>query len=215
MKKLSVKQILYFTFAVVGLSAAAAFQMQLNIGLGPWDGLGRSISYVTNMKVGDVAIMMSVSCVVLQLVILRKAFKIYNVLSLLVGYVNGKIINVFYYGIFEEMVLNNYFVTLGLFLLSVAIIAFFVSMIQTAEVVNLPLEGLCDAIADQGISKFSVIRQAIDVLCVISIIIITFVFSVPLTLREGTIISMVLFGPLMGYFIPHLKHFTTKYKIVN
>lgn len=215
MKKYSIKQVLYFALAITLLSASAAFQMQLNIGMGPWDGLGKSISSVSGLKVGNAAILMSLTCVLIQLVILKKEFRISNILTLAVGFINGKIINLFYYGVFDKMVINSYVVKFLLFILSIALIAFFVSMIQTADFINLPLEGLCETLADKGFGKFSTIRQTVDVLAIISILIITFVWNVPITLREGTIISMIVFGPLLGFYIPIQQSFVEKFSIIK
>lgn len=215
MKKYSIKQVLYFALAITLLSASAAFQMQLNIGMGPWDGLGKSISSVSGLKVGNAAILMSLTCVLIQLVILKKEFRISNILTLAVGFINGKIINLFYYGVFDKMVINSYVVKFLLFVLSIALIAFFVSMIQTADFINLPLEGLCETLADKGFGKFSTIRQTVDILAIISILIITFVWNVPITLREGTIISMIVFGPLLGFYIPIQKRFVQKFSIIK
>ncbi|NLY62427.1 MAG: hypothetical protein GX074_01000 [Erysipelothrix sp.] len=215
MKKYSIKQVLYFALAITLLSASAAFQMQLNIGMGPWDGLGKSISSVSGLKVGNAAILMSLTCVLIQLVILKKEFRISNILTLAVGFINGKIINLFYYGVFDKMVINSYVVKFLLFILSIALIAFFVSMIQTADFINLPLEGLCETLADKGFGKFSTIRQTVDILAIISILIITFVWNVPITLREGTIISMIVFGPLLGFYIPIQQSFVEKFSIIK
>ena len=215
MKKYSIKQVLYFALAITLLSASAAFQMQLNIGMGPWDGLGKSISSVSGLKVGNAAILMSLTCVLIQLVILKKEFRISNILTLAVGFINGKIINLFYYGVFDKMVINSYVVKFLLFILSIALIAFFVSMIQTADFINLPLEGLCETLADKGFGKFSTIRQTVDILAIISILIITFVWNVPITLREGTIISMIVFGPLLGFYIPIQQRFVEKFSIIK
>ena len=215
MKKYSIKQVIYFALAITLLSASAAFQMQLNIGMGPWDGLGKSISSVSGLKVGNAAILMSLTCVLIQLVILKKEFRISNILTLAVGFINGKIINLFYYGVFDKMVINSYVVKFLLFILSIALIAFFVSMIQTADFINLPLEGLCETLADKGFGKFSTIRQTVDILAIISILIITFVWNVPITLREGTIISMIVFGPLLGFYIPIQQRFVEKFSIIK
>lgn len=214
MKKISSKQIIYFTVAITLLSASAAFQMHLNIGMGPWDGLGKSISSASGIKVGNAAILMSLSCVILQLVILKKDFKLINILSLLVGFINGKIINVFYYGVFDKLIINSYPIKFVLFLFSILLVAFFVSMIQTADLINLPLEGLCEAIASKNIAKFSVVRQGMDVFSIISIVLITLIWKVPITLREGTIISMIVFGPLLGIFIPMQKKFIKRFNII-
>lgn len=48
--------------------------------------------------------------------------------------------------------------------------------------------------------KFHVLRQGVDVVSILLVIIIVIITDVPLAVREGTIIGMFLFGPMMGIF---------------
>lgn len=213
-KQFTIRQILYFIIGIVGLTFVAAFQMKVNIGVSPWDGLGRSISYMTGLRIGTVSIVQSTSCVTIQLLLLRKQFGISNILQLIVGLSMGTLINFWYYTFFASLTIDSYFVALVLFTLSVIGSAVFVSILQTAEVVNLPLEGLCQVISDKTKIGFSKIRQYADVISVALILLITFIGQVPISLREGTIISMILFGPAMGVIIPYLENWLHKNKII-
>ena len=49
----------------------------------------------------------------------------------------------------------------------------------------------------------------------IKVIVFTLIFSVKLTLREGTIIGMLIFGSLMGLFIKNIKSVFIKYRIIQ
>lgn len=209
--KIKLKQIVYFLIGIVGVGAVAAFQMRIAIGISPWDALGRTISYITKFKVGDVGILQSVACIIIHLFF---EVKVKVFISLLVGIILGKLINFFFYYVFVNVVITNYYVALFLFIVCVFLVAFFISIIQTAKFINLPLEGLCEVLAENTRYSFAYLRGAVDVLCVIAVFVLTFVFKVPLTLREGTIISALLFGPLMGVYMPRLEKLVNKYQII-
>lgn len=216
MKQLfNLRQIIYFSVGLTGIAFIAALQIKLNIGIGPWDGFGRSISYITGLKVGDIAMMQSIGCVLITFMLLKKDFKIRNVLTLVVGVILGSLMNFFFYTVLDKIVINSYIIKLFIFVISIVISAFFVSMVQTSEFVSLPLENLCQVIADRNGKTFAFIRQAVDVLCVIGIIVITIFFRVPLTLREGTILSMIIFSPFTGVFMPKLSAWLIKEGILS
>lgn len=80
-----------------------------------------------------------------------------------------------------------------------------VSAVMVLDVVTFALEGFCMAIAQVTKIKFSKIRQGMDILSVLIVLTLTFGFSLPLSLREGTILGMLLFAPLMGFFMGKLQ----------
>ncbi len=211
----NIKQILYFAVGILGIGFLAALQMKLNIGIGPWDGMGRSISYVTNLRVGDVSTILSVSCVFLNLLLLKKDFKLTHVLTLVVGILLGQIINYFFYTFFANLTIESYAIKLIVFVISVVVMAVAVSIVQTSKFISLPLESFCQEFGDRNGKTFAFMRQAADVFSVVTIVLITVVFSVPLTLREGTIISMLIFGPITGIVMPRLSRWLNKSGIVT
>ncbi|NLW28526.1 MAG: hypothetical protein GXY98_01260 [Erysipelothrix sp.] len=211
----NIKQIVYFAIGILGIGFLAALQMKLNIGIGPWDGMGRSISYVTNLRVGDISTILSVSCVFLNLLLLRKDFNLTHVLTLVVGILLGQIINFFFYTFFENLVIESYPLKLIIFVVSVVIMAIAVSIVQTSKFISLPLESFCQEFADRNGKTFAFMRQAADVFSVVTIVVITLFFKVPLTLREGTIISMIIFGPITGVVMPRLTRWLNQTGIVK
>lgn len=211
----NIKQILYFALGILGIGFFAALQMKLNIGIGPWDGMGRSISYVTNLRVGDVSILLSVSIVFLTLLLLKRDFKLKHILTLLVGILLGQIINYFFYTFFAELVIESYVMKLIVFVLSVVLMAVAVSIVQTSRFISLPLESFCQEFGDRNGKSFAFVRQVVDVFSVITIIALTLLLKVPLTLREGTIISMVIFGPITGVVMPRLTRWLNQTGVVK
>ncbi|WP_314393391.1 hypothetical protein [Leptotrichia shahii] len=54
-----------------------------------------------------------------------------------------------------------------------------------------------------------------DFFCVGVIIVLTLVFPIKWSLREGTIISMLIFGPLLGISMPKIEKFYEKWDLVD
>jgi len=63
--------------------------------------------------------------------------------------------------------------------------------------------------------KFAAIRQLVDIIFIIASIALTFTFGLSSPVREGTIIGMLFFGPLMGYFIRKVQPVLMKRGIVE
>ncbi|WP_405280816.1 hypothetical protein, partial [Methanobrevibacter sp.] len=77
------------------------------------------------------------------------------------------------------------------------------------------LEGFCLALEKVLPLGFAQIRQAVDVICIILCIIISFILPIPLSIREGTVIGMIIFAPLMGYFMKIEKQLFLKWDLIE
>lgn len=100
-------------------------------------------------------------------------------------------------------------------ILGYVINAFTVAVIMLLDVVTFALEGACMAISNKLGFKFHVFRQVVDILCIIISIILALIFDVPLAIREGTLIGMLIFGPIMGIFMKLLKPIFKKYDLTD
>lgn len=49
------------------------------------------------------------------------------------------------------------------------------------------------------------LRQGVDIISIILVLILSFSFNVPLSIREGTIIGMLTFSPIMEIFMKVLR----------
>jgi uncharacterized membrane protein YczE len=58
------------------------------------------------------------------------------------------------------------------------------------------------AISTKTKLKFGTIRQLVDVFSIIGALVIAISFKNPIPIREGTVIGMLLFGPMIAWFIP-------------
>jgi hypothetical protein len=75
-----------------------------------------------------------------------------------------------------------------------------VAFILALDTMSFPVEAFCLEIANMKNIKFSKVRRLIDIISVSVSLLITLLFSYPLVIREGTVVSLLLFSTVIGYF---------------
>ena len=184
-----------------------ALLVKMNVGVGPWDAMALSFSFLTGIKMGTIAIICNFLCVLGQIILLKREFKKINLLQMPVSMLLGYSINFFVYVVFKNMAFSNYIFRITTNIIVLVSVAFTMGAIVVLGLPTFALEGFCSAIA-----KF---RQWVDFFCVGLVVILTLVFPIEWSLREGTIISMILFGPLLGIFMPRIEKLYEKWDLVD
>ncbi|WP_157797094.1 YitT family protein [Clostridium sp. CT7] len=190
----------------------SAFGMTLlvksSLGQSTVTAISYNIGIVTQMKTGTVLTLVNYVCFIGQIILLKKEFKLIQVLQLVVTTVFGSVLNVFLYGIpfITNMQLNNYLVKLVVLLIGIIFMAYGVSLMVLANLVFMPYEGLCNVIALKLNVPFGTIRRYVDITFVILSLAIIFAYKIPNTsVREGTVIYTLLLGTLTNVFMKHIK----------
>ena len=88
-------------------------------------------------------------------------------------------------------------------------------MVMLLDEITFALEGFCMALTNLLPFKFSSIRQAVDVICIIILVIVKFALQLPWSIGAGTIIGMLTFGPMLGIFMKLLKPVLKKQGVLN
>ncbi|WP_080147271.1 YczE/YyaS/YitT family protein [Marinilactibacillus piezotolerans] len=199
------KRLSLMVISMVFVAFSASLTIKAAIGLAAWDAIAQSLAHLSAIKVGTIGMILNISCVFGQLLLLKSAFPPRQLLQIPVSVLLGVLINYFYYTLFASLTLTHYVFTLLLFLTGTVLAAFAVSMVMTLNIVTFPLEGFCMALAEKTHTRFAVIRQMVDVLAVLLTVFLTLSVGVPMTAREGTVIGMLIFAPLLGFFIKRLQ----------
>ena len=176
------KRVIVLVFGVVVVACSSALTLKAAIGVGAWDALAQTGSLV-------------------QVAILRRKFKPIQLLQIPVCILLGLIVNFMLYEVYSNFTINTYWMNVGLLILGYIVSAFAVGMVMVLDIVTFALEGACMAVSGVTGKKFHVLRQGVDVVSILLVIIIVIITDVPLAVREGTIIGMFLFGPMMGIFM--------------
>lgn len=199
------KRVTLLTVLMVMVGMGASISLKAAIGVGAWDAMAQSVSYLSGIKIGTIGMVFNSLCVLGQILILKKNFKWIQLLQLPLNVFLGTLINFFLYDVLGPITIDSYMVNLFLLLGALVLMALLVSAVMVLNVVTFALEGFCMAISQATRFDFPKIRQGMDFISVTVVLILTFGFSLPLTLREGTIIGMLLFAPLMGFFMAKLR----------
>jgi len=211
----TIHKLFILTISVIVLGMGVSLALKVAIGVGAWDALAQSISGIVNIKVGTIAMSLNISCVFIQLILLKKEFKIKHVLQIVVAILLGSVVNFILYDVLSNFTINNYVLKILLLIVAYVICAISVSVIMAINFVSLPLEGSCMVIAARTSKKFGTLRQYVDIISIVIILGITFIFNQSLPIREGTVIGMIIFGPMLDFFMKLMMPTLKKLDLVN
>ncbi len=185
------------------------------VGLPAFDAFNQAVAETLNMQVGDIVMYVQIFFVSLQLLILRKDATWSILLQIPFVILLGQFINLFVYVVFGNLVLEGYVLRVLVFIFSQVWTSFFISIILVLDIVAMPLEKFSLIVSERGEIKFGYIRQGIDVLLIALALGLTFFAGAPLTIREGTIIAALTFGPLMGLYMPRIVPHFIKWELIQ
>jgi uncharacterized protein len=200
----SLMLILGIVFAAFGM----ALLIKSDLGQSTISGISNNIGIITNMKTGTVLAVINYICFIGQIILLKRNFKLIQVLQLVVASLLGYLVNLFLYDVrvIANLQLNNYGLQLLILFIGIIFMAYGVSLMIVANLTFVPFEGFCNVIALKLHRQFGTVRRYVDVIFVILSLCVIIGFKIPnTTVREGTIIYTLIFGPLTNIFIKSIN----------
>ncbi len=163
-----------------------------------------AIPYVLSLKfpftLGQLTVIFSLLLVILQLIILRKNFKIEHILQIPVSFLFGYFIDMTMV-MLSMIVPQNYLHSLICLLLGCLILGFGVYLEVLANVVMLPGESFFRAVSQTWQTEFGTTKVSFDVSMTVIATALSFIFFFTLSgVREGTIIAAILVGFISRLF---------------
>jgi uncharacterized protein len=190
---------IYFVGLFV-LSLGINFAIKSNLGVSPVSAFPLSISNITGISLGTMTIVVYAFFVLSQILILGRKFKLKSLLQIFFSFVFGFFVD-FTAVLLTGIESSNYFVQL--LLLSIGIIAVSVGVVLfiTMDIVPNAPEGLILALCTKTGINFSKMKVLFDCTSVILAVVLSLVFLGNIsTIREGTIISALITGKIVGIF---------------
>ena len=203
-----IKRILMLISGILIATFGMTLLVKSSLGQSTVSAISYNIGVVTNMKTGTILALINYICFFAQIILLRRNFKIIQVLQLVVTTIFGGLLNIFLYNIsfISNIDLNNYILKLIVLLCGIICMAYGISLMMIADLVFMPFEGLCNLIASKLKIPFGTLRRYVDILFVIISIGIIIIYKIPNTsIREGTILYTILFGTLTNIFISSMR----------
>lgn len=179
------------------------------LGTSPISSIPYVLSLIFPFTLGQFTIYFSVLLVVLQLLILRRKFKVEHLLQIPISIAFGYFIDL----TMEMLSFVNpqlYIIKIAALLIGCAILGFGVYTELLANVAMLPGESFVRAVVEVWHTEFGVTKVTFDVSMSLTAVILSFVFCGQLQgVREGTIIAALLVGFIARTLGRWLKPFET------
>ena len=200
------RYIIYFLSLFI-ISLGASLSIKANLGTSPLICLPYVCSLITKYSVGEVMFVFTLIFILIQVVLLRKDFEKRQYLQLVMGTVFSFFID------FSLMLVNfinpvGYISQMALLLISCVVVAFGVLLEIQTEIVYLPADGVIVAISKVIRKEFSNVKPFVDTSLVVIAAILSVVFLGYLAgVREGTVISAIIIGPIVKILKKHLDSY--------
>lgn len=192
------------------ISLGASLSIKANLGTSPLICLPYVCSLITKFSVGEVMFVFTIIFILIQVILLRKDFEKRQYLQLVVG-------TIFSFFVDFSLMLVNFINPVGyinqmlLLLFSCVVVAFGVLLEIQTEIVYLPADGVIVAISKVLKKEFSNVKPFVDSSMVIIAAILSLIFLGYLAgVREGTIISAIIIGPIVKVLKKYFDHHILK-----
>ena len=179
------------------ISLGASLSIKANLGTSPLICLPYVSSLITKFSVGEVMFVFTVLFILIQVILLRKDFEKRQYLQLIMGTIFSGFID------FSLMLVNfinpvGYISQMSLLLISCIVVAFGVLLEIKTEIVYLPADGVIVAISKVLNIEFPKVKPFVDTSMVVIAAILSIIFLGYLAgVREGTVISAIIIGPIV------------------
>ena len=195
------KRTLVLVIGLAVMSFGVAFSIQAALGTSPISSIPYVSNLITGLSVGTTTIIVNVAIVLLQIILLRRRFKLIGLLQIPVCIVFGLLTDVALLCI-EEIVPAVYWQQWLVCVGGIVLVAFGVSCEVTANVATLPGEGLvlsmCTLLPK---AKFGYMKVAVDCSLVVIAVALSFIFMQGLyAVREGTVAAAIFVGLIAKQF---------------
>ena len=195
-----IKKILKTIIGIIIIYGSVAVAIKAGIGVLPVDAAIATIADVIGMKVGTFSMLFHGSFFVGQILIEKKQFRKTEFLQILYIVLGGTVLNFILYVILKDLTFTFYPIRLIACILAFIVSAFGCTMVLETRLMRTPMEGCIQLIAERIGTKMGSLRQKIDIGLVLLSVVLTLIFGTDWTLREGTVIAALIFGPAMDFW---------------
>lgn len=206
----TIRRLFFYIGGILLLALGINVSKTAGLGISPVSAIPYALELIWSFDLARATILIQVLCMGLQVLLLRRRYKVIQVLQIGAVYFLSFFIKYTStdYLLFWLPSPDAYIVKLIYLFISIGIIGFGVAFYLLADFLPLPVEGLAEAIVEVsgGNFKFANVKVAVDSILVFISAILSLVFLGKLkTVREGTILSAILVGKVVGFANKYLK----------
>lgn len=206
------KKIMQFAIlliALIGCGIGDGLLAKANIGINPWESISLSLNRITAIPVGTLSIIINSSCVLIQILLERKvtARLIMRVPAVIIM---GMTINEVVYSLFGQIVLTAYYQKFIMMILGILFSAVSIGVVMSLNLIVFPLEGLLSYLSERVHIPFSRLEQGAQIFGFAFSLIMMLIFHFAPTLREGSLITILLMAPVMNWTMQTIRKMKRK-----
>jgi uncharacterized membrane protein YczE/cytidylate kinase len=207
------KRVLVFIIGLFIMALGVSLSVKADIGVSPISCVPYIYSLKFSLTIGELTIILNSLFILIQIIILRKKYNIFQLVQLPAVILFGYCIDIAM-ALSKNLQPSNYIEQLFLCLLACVILAFGIFLVVKTRLTYLPLEGLVIVISQTFKKEFGKIKISMDSLMVIIGLISSYVFLSQLEgIREGSIIAALLIGTLIKFYsikMPNIEKWLLK-----
>lgn len=201
----SINRIIIYICGIFLLALGGVLAIKSNLGASPVSSLPLSISKVSSISLGTAAAILFTIYVGMQIILLKRDFKMIQLLQIVFAILFGQIMN--FFNLIININVDSFYIRIFICILSFFITSLGIVFTITADIVPVAPDGLSQAISKKSRIDFGKAKIYFD--CVIVILsgsILLFNGKGLDGLGIGTILSALLVGRIVAYINKSLKH---------
>lgn len=193
---------------IIIMAMSVALAKIATLGTSPISSVPNVLSIITPLTIGQTTIIFMTLVIVLEAVVLGKNFNRKNVVQIVPTIVFGELIDLFI-RIFGFIDPHAYWVKLCLTIISIGCLAIGVFFEVNSRTIMMAGEGIAAAFAFRLRQPFAKMKVRADITMVVMAVILSVIFTQSLVgVREGTILSAIFTGRILGLIEDHMPAFT-------
>ena len=210
-----VKRVLQYLAGLLIIAVGINISKLARLGISPVSSIPRALEVSLGFTLGQMVIVVYCLLVLAQFIVLRKDFKVKNILGVPVGIVFGWMVdlvgidpNAFGHLMYGVPAPQSYVARLLYLLVSIVVIGIGVSIYLKPKLVPMPAEGLAQAISQKSGKAFGDCKSIVDCsLIAIALLIQLIVLGLSsftgdtVVVREGTILAAMLVGQVVKFIM--------------
>ena len=206
-----IRRIICLCIGMFIMSIGIAFSITSDLGTSPVSSAPYVLSLFTPASLAITTIIVNAIIILLQIVILRKNFKLVKLIQVPVIILFGYLCDLGVW-LLRGVSYNSYWQQWILCILGIVILAFGVSVEMISRISTLAGEGLALAISQVTGLKFGNAKVIVDVSLVVSAVVLSLIFSRSIQgVREGTVAAAVCVGLITKQYAKPLAKFEQKF----
>lgn len=195
-------KIIQFSFYLGGiftLSLGVTLTLLSNLGAGGWDALTANIAKLIGIQVGTGTFILGIILIIFTSILEKKKPNLY---ALLVSYITGIFINFWYYDIFKQIQLTNFYLRFIIVILGVIIIGIGCAMIFVTNCPKNHTETFIFAVATKLKIMYRTSKVSMDTIALIIGVILGFILKDLKNIGIGTLLNTFCTGYIIHYVLP-------------